>query len=91
VKILRMAETEVPGDKLERARIAPLAAAPLDVQARLDIVVAAAHERVQWLERWHVSVRAPVQRPGTNRLDVVLPAIRLMDRRAAKLKGLVLR
>jgi hypothetical protein len=46
VKILRMDKAEIRGDELERVRIAAFAVELLDLQARIDVAVAAAHERV---------------------------------------------
>jgi hypothetical protein len=59
-----------------RARVAALEAELAEVEAWANRAVAAAEERVYWLDRWHLDLNRLMERPGAAEFRAALRAVR---------------
>jgi hypothetical protein len=69
-----------------RARVAQLEAEKTELAARANAAVAAAQDRVYWLDRWGIDLNALMRRRGAGELRAAVRALRFVVRRAKKLK-----
>jgi hypothetical protein len=69
-----------------RTRVAALEAQLLETEAWANRTVAAAQERVYWLDRWNVDLNAIMRRPAATRIRAVLRAVREPYRAIVKAK-----
>lgn len=67
-----------------RARVAELEAELFEQTARTNRAVAAAEERVYWLDRWHVDLNALMARPGAAELRAAMRVARAIARRVKR-------
>ena len=58
----------------------------METQARTNVVVAQAQERVYWLDRWHLDLNALMRRPGAAELRGALRAGRAVSRALRRAK-----
>ena len=72
-----------------RARIEGLEAENAELAARANAAVAAAQDRVYWLDRWGVDLNALMRRRGADEFRGVLRAVRAIVRRLKKAKRLL--
>jgi cob(I)alamin adenosyltransferase len=90
-----IAETE-PGQTAEvarlRGRVADLEARLTELQTQLVEVedwanrsMAAAQERLYWLDRWHIDLNRLMERPGASEFRAILRAARAVYRRIKQL------
>lgn len=63
-----------------RARVAELEAQLVEVEDWANRTVAAAQERVYWLDRWHIDLNRLMERPGAAELRAVVRGIRAVYR-----------
>jgi hypothetical protein len=63
-----------------RARVIALESELVETQARANVVVSQAQERVYWLDRWHLDLNALMRRPGAAELRGALRAVRATTR-----------
>jgi hypothetical protein len=63
-----------------RARVIALESELVETQARANVVVSQAQERVYWLDRWHLDLNALMRRPGAAELRGALRAVRAATR-----------
>lgn len=74
-----------------RARVQELDRERLEQAAAANRAVAAAQERVYWLDRWHLDLNKLMERPGAaefrNAVRLVREAIRIVRRAKRKLLG----
>jgi hypothetical protein len=73
--------------ELLRARIAELEREHVVRIAAANAAVAAAQDRLYWLDRWHVDLNALMAKPGAAELRGLLRAIRAIVRAVRKLLG----
>jgi hypothetical protein len=64
-----------------RARVATLERERIEQLARANAAVAAAQERVYWLDRWRIDLNALMRRPGASQLRAALRGVRWVVRR----------
>jgi hypothetical protein len=83
---LEMTEQEQSEVQQLRAQVAALEAELVEVQARTNVVVAQAQERVYWLDRWHLDLNALMRRPGAAELRGALRAGRSVSRALRRTK-----
>jgi hypothetical protein len=69
-----------------RARVAALETELVETQARANLVVSQAQERVYWLDRWHLDLNALMRRPGAAELRGALRAARSLSRAVRRAK-----
>jgi hypothetical protein len=69
-----------------RTRVAALESELVETQARANLVVSQAQERVYWLDRWHLDLNALMRRPGAAQLRGTLRAIRAVVWRLKRIK-----
>ena len=69
-----------------RARVAALEAERREESARTAAVVAAASERVYWLDRWHLDLNTLMAKRGAAEARAVIRVLRLPVRSARLLK-----
>lgn len=69
-----------------RARVAELEARLLEVEEWANRTVAAAQERVYWLDRWHIDLNALMRRRGANQVRAVAIALRAVYRSLLRVK-----
>jgi hypothetical protein len=74
-----------------RGRIAELEAQLLDVEEWANRTVAAAQERVYWLDRWHLDLNALMERRGASEFRALLRSIRAVYRVLLRARRRVLR
>lgn len=76
------------GDELVRlrARVASLEQELVQTHARANAAIAAAQERVYWLDRWHLDLNALMQRPGAAEFRGFVRALRAVFRALRKAK-----
>ncbi len=63
-----------------RARVAALEAELAEVEAWANRAVAAAQERVYWLDRWHLDLNRLMERPGAAEFRASVRAVRAVYR-----------
>jgi hypothetical protein len=63
-----------------QARVIALESELVETQARANVVVSQAQERVYWLDRWHLDLNALMRRPGAAELRGALRAVRAATR-----------
>ena len=63
-----------------RARVAALEAELAEVEAWANRAVAAAQERVYWLDRWHLDLNRLMERPGAAEFRAAVRAVRAVYR-----------
>jgi hypothetical protein len=59
-----------------RARIAELEEQLIEVEAWANRTVAAAQERLYWLDRWQIDLNAMMRRPGANQFRAAIRSVR---------------
>jgi hypothetical protein len=69
-----------------RARVAELEAELVEVEAWASRAVAAAQERVYWLDRWHLDLNRLMERPGAAEFRAALRAVRAVFRLLGQLR-----
>jgi hypothetical protein len=69
-----------------RARVAALEAELVEQAARTERIVAAAQQRVYWLDRWHLDLNALMQRPGAAEFRALVRGVRWALRGMKKVK-----
>jgi hypothetical protein len=69
-----------------RARVAQLEAENFELAARANAAVAAAQDRVYWLDRWGIDLNALMRRRGASELRAVVRALRSVARLFKQLK-----
>jgi hypothetical protein len=74
-----------------RARVERLEAENAELAARANAAVAAAQDRVYWLDRWGIDHNAIMSRRGADEFRGVLRAVRWVARRLKKAKQLLSR
>jgi len=69
-----------------RDRIAELEAENAEQAARANAAIAAAQEKVYWLDRWQLDLNALMRRRGASELREAVRAARAVYRRLLRLK-----
>jgi hypothetical protein len=69
-----------------RRRVADLESELVEAQARANLVVSQAQERVYWLDRWHVDLNDLMRKPGASEFRAALRAFRSIGRAFKRLK-----
>jgi hypothetical protein len=69
-----------------RARVAQLEEEKSELAARANAAVAAAQERVYWLDRWGIDLNSLMQRRGASEFRAGIRALRSVVRFAKKIK-----
>jgi hypothetical protein len=68
-----------------RARVEALERENADLAARANAAIAAAQDRVYWLDRWGVDLNALMRRRGASEFRAVIRAVRAVVRHAKRL------
>jgi hypothetical protein len=68
-----------------RTRVAELEAQLVEVEGWANRTVAAAQERVYWLDRWHIDLNRLMERPGAAELRAVVRGVRAVYRSLSRL------
>lgn len=63
-----------------RARVAELESRLVEVEDWANRAVAAAQERVYWLDRWHIDLNELMRRPGAKEFRLAVRAVRAVYR-----------
>jgi hypothetical protein len=69
-----------------RARVAQLEAENFELAARANAAVAAAQDRVYWLDRWGIDLNALMRRRGASEFRALVRALRTVARLFKKAK-----
>ena len=69
-----------------RARVAALEAERTEQLARLEASLAAAQEKVYWLDRWRIDLNALMRKPGAAEFRAAVRLVRGVVRRAKAAK-----
>jgi hypothetical protein len=69
-----------------RQRVEALERENAELAARANAAIAAAEDRVYWLDRWGLDLNALMRRRGASEFRAGLRAVRAVARRAQKLK-----
>ena len=69
-----------------RARVAQLEEEKSELAARANAAVAAAQERVYWLDRWGIDLNALMRRRGASEFRAGIRALRSVVRLAKQIK-----
>jgi hypothetical protein len=64
-----------------RARLEALERERSEQARRANAAIAAAQDRVYWLDRWHLDLNALMRRPGMAQLRELLRGVRWLTRR----------
>jgi hypothetical protein len=64
-----------------RARVEALEQERFEQARRANAAIAAAQERVYWLDRWHLDLNALMRRPGMAQVRELLRGVRWLARR----------
>jgi hypothetical protein len=70
-----------------RARVAELERERVEEAARANAAVAAAEQRVYWLDRWHVDLNAVMRRRGAAQARAAMRGARAVVRAVRRLKS----
>jgi hypothetical protein len=86
-----MSTTETQADQRAeierlRARVAELEAELVRIEGWANRAVAAAQERVYWLDRWHLDLNALMQRRGAAEFRAALRALRAVARLVGRIQ-----
>lgn len=63
-----------------RTRVAELEAQLVEVEDWANKAVAAAQDRLYWLDRWHIDLNRVMERPGASELRAALRGLRALYR-----------
>jgi hypothetical protein len=92
---MRVAEREMSlaDDEVSelRSRVERLEAENAELAARANAAVAAAQDRVYWLDRWGIDLNALMRRSGADKFRAALRGVRWVVRRMKKIKQLLAR
>jgi hypothetical protein len=69
-----------------RARVAQLEAENVELAARANAAVAAAQDRVYWLDRWGIDLNALMRRRGASEFRAAVRALRSVARNGKRIK-----
>jgi hypothetical protein len=67
-----------------RARVEALERERAELAARANAAVAAAQDRVYWLDRWGIDLNALMRRPGASQLRATVHVLRTAVRRVKR-------
>lgn len=70
-----------------RARVTELEARLVEVEDWANRAVAAAQERVYWLDRWHIDLNELMRRPGAGEFRAAIRGVRAVFRWCKRIKG----